>query len=186
MSQLVKNLVSKKKLRYQQDGYDLDLTYITDRIIAMGFPSEQFEALYRNNMADVVKMLDEKHPSSYKVYNLCSERVYDADRFHGRVAHFPFEDHQAPPMEMLLPFCQDVDDWLKSSAKNVVAIHCKAGKGRTGVMICAFLLYSRQFTDARQALAFYGGKRTSNGKGVTIASQLRYVQYFAEMLKQPE
>ena len=39
---------SQNKQRYVADGFDLDLCYITDRIIAMSFPSSGFTALYRN------------------------------------------------------------------------------------------------------------------------------------------
>jgi hypothetical protein len=40
-------LVSRKKLRFVSAGVDLDLSYITNRLIAMGYPSIGFEALYR-------------------------------------------------------------------------------------------------------------------------------------------
>jgi len=43
-----RRLVSKKKKRFQKEGFDLDLSYITPRIIAMGFPSTGVEAACEN------------------------------------------------------------------------------------------------------------------------------------------
>ena len=70
---LLKKWVSKKKRRYQQNGYDLDLCYITSNIIAMGFPARSIESIYRNHHKDVKKFLQEMHGDKYKVYNLCTE-----------------------------------------------------------------------------------------------------------------
>jgi hypothetical protein len=41
----LRNLVSKEKRRFKDDKYDLDLTYINTKIIAMGFPSSGSEVL---------------------------------------------------------------------------------------------------------------------------------------------
>ena len=50
----IKHLVSKKKIRFQSSDFDLDMAYITDRVIAMGFPSIGCEKLYRNSINDVI------------------------------------------------------------------------------------------------------------------------------------
>ena len=40
-----RQMVSQNKRRYQQDGHDLDLTYVTKRVIATSFPSSGWTAM---------------------------------------------------------------------------------------------------------------------------------------------
>lgn len=182
LSNLIRGKVSKKKKRFKAGGFDLDLTYITPRIIAMGFPSESVEGIYRNNMTDVQKFLNGRHPKKYRVYNLCAERAYDKSKFHS-ACRYPFEDHNPCQFVMLQPFCRDVAYWLSASGEHAVAIHCKAGKGRTGMLIACVLLFTAQSPTADAALRHFAVKRTHNKKGVTIPSQQRYVHYLEQCLK---
>ncbi|KAM7352603.1 phosphatase and tensin-like protein isoform 2-T7 [Cochliomyia hominivorax] len=183
MTNVLRNVVSKQRIRYKEKGFNLDLAYVCDNIIAMGYPADNYESMYRNPLGDVYKFLEDNHHDHYKIYNLCLERSYDITKFHGRVSVYPFEDHNPPTIELILNFCKDVDDWLKAHPLNVAAVHCKAGKGRTGTMICCYLLYSGQQRTAEDALACYDEKRTKDRKGVTIPSQRRYVQYFSKLMR---
>lgn len=57
-------------------------------------------------------------------------------------------------------------------------------------MICCYMLYSRQFSNAYDSMRYYGMIRTKNRKalkhlifkGVTIPSQIRYIFYFEKAL----
>ena len=69
--------------------------------MAMGFPSSNCEALYRNNLADVKRLFKDYHNDKVKVYNLCleKERIYSKEKFvDNDVALFPFSDHCACPV----------------------------------------------------------------------------------------
>ena len=72
---------------------------------------------------------------------------------------------------------------MNENNDNLVVIHCKAGKGRTGLVICCYLIYSQFSIDAKSAMEYYGEKRTKNKKGVTLPSQKRYIEYFDYYLK---
>lgn len=63
----IRNLVSKKRRRMLVAGYDLDMTYITDRLLAMSFPAQRMRAMYRNPLWQVKSVLEMRHPGHYKV-----------------------------------------------------------------------------------------------------------------------
>lgn len=49
---------------------------------------------------------------------------------------------QVPSLQLMLDFCLDAEKFLQADADHVIAVHCKAGKGRTGMMVAAYLLYT--------------------------------------------
>ncbi|KAG5254164.1 phosphatidylinositol 3,4,5-trisphosphate phosphatase and dual-specificity protein phosphatase PTEN [Salix suchowensis] len=185
-----RHAVSQNKRRYQEGGFDLDMTYITENIIAMGFPAGDMssgffgyvEGFYRNHMEEVIKFFETHHKDKYKVYNLCSERLYDASLFEGKVASFPFDDHNCPPAQLITSFCQSAYLWLKEDIENVVVVHCKAGMARTGLMISSLLLYLKFFPTAEESIDYYNQKRCFDAKGLVLPSQIRYVKYFEHIL----
>nr|XP_054392423.1 tensin-3-like isoform X11 [Pongo abelii] len=59
-----------------EEGHGLDLTYITERIIAVSFPAGCSEESYLHNLQEVTRMLKSKHGDNYLVLNL-SEKRYD-------------------------------------------------------------------------------------------------------------
>jgi len=178
----VRGRVSADKNRYMKDQYDLDLTYITDRVIAMGFPADGMESTYRNNIDDVASMLHKTHPDHFMLFNL-SERPYDYSKFKLRVQDWcGWPDHHAPPLPKLFAILRSVHSWLLEDPENVVVVHCLAGKGRTGTIIGAYFLYTGLFEDPDKALHYFAVKRSMNNWGVTGPSQMRYVRYVGDII----
>ncbi|GMI41842.1 hypothetical protein TrCOL_g3721 [Triparma columacea] len=182
----IRKLVSKAKRRYVKDGFDLDLVYITDRIICHGFPSTGVEHIYRNPRMEVARFLETKHAGHYKVYNFCCEpgRGYDAAIFDGRVERYPFRDHGVPPLETMTQFCNSAKAWLDANPKNVVSLHCKAGKGRAGIMTCCLLVRLGFKPSAIEAMDYYDITRVTNKKGLTVTSQRKFVMLYERLWRE--
>ncbi|XP_044908343.1 phosphatidylinositol 3,4,5-trisphosphate 3-phosphatase TPTE2 isoform X2 [Felis catus] len=114
------------------------------------------------------------------------ERAYDPKYFHYRVRRIMIDDHNVPTLSEMLAFTKEVDEWMAQDDENIIAIHCKGGKGRTGTMACACLIASEIFTTAEDSLYYFGERRTDKStstkyQGVETPSQSRYVGYFADV-----
>jgi len=183
----LRSMVSQSKRRYQKDGFDLDLSYITDRIIAMGFPSIGAEAMYRNPRSELLRLMNQYHSGKWKIYNLCIEKQhqYPKDTFPNQ-ALYAFPDHCPPSLHMIKVFCNDVVQFLEQDPENVIAVHCKAGKGRTGTMICALLLYFMGKKDAiNEAMDDFAHRRSLKREGVTIPAQKLAITLFGHCIEGP-
>jgi phosphatidylinositol-3,4,5-trisphosphate 3-phosphatase/dual-specificity protein phosphatase PTEN len=80
MAGYIRELVSKGKRRYHDEKYNLDLTYITPKLIAMSFPGSGIRKLFRNSIDTVAKFLEEHHRNTYKLFNL-SQNTFDKSKF---------------------------------------------------------------------------------------------------------
>uniref|UniRef100_A0A8C2Z372 Tensin 2a n=1 Tax=Cyclopterus lumpus TaxID=8103 RepID=A0A8C2Z372_CYCLU len=128
--------------RVMERHYDFDLTYITERIISVFFPPKLEEQRYRLNLKEVAAMLKSKHQDKFLLLNL-SERRHDINRLNTKVHDFGWPDLHAPPLDKICAICKAMETWLTSDPQHVVVLHCKGHKGKTGVIIAAYMHYSK-------------------------------------------
>ncbi|XP_066046282.1 tensin-1 isoform X8 [Chamaea fasciata] len=166
-----------------ESSCELDLVYITERIIAVSYPSVAEEQSYSSNLREVAHMLKSKHGNNYVLFNL-SERRRDVNKLHPKVLDFGWPDMHTPALEKICSICKAMDTWLNAAAHNVVVLHNKGNRGRLGVVVAAYMHYSNISASADQALDRFAMKRFYEDKVVPVGqpSQRRYIHYFSGLL----
>lgn len=161
------------------NNYNLDLSYVTSNIIAMRVPTEETLPLLKNYFY-------ERHKNKVRILSLCRE---DFNNFNNDLFSplpyviYPLIDHESPSIEEIETICKDIDTYLKSDKDNTVVIHCHSGKGRTGLIIICYLLYSMTFDNIEQAHKLVNEKRTDNNSCAKNPCQKRYVLYYERYLQ---
>ncbi|KAJ1160425.1 hypothetical protein NDU88_000927 [Pleurodeles waltl] len=169
--------------RVMERNYDFDLTYITERIISVFFPSALEEQRYRSNLKEVAQMLKSKHEDKYLLLNL-SEKRHDITRLNPKVHDFGWPDLHAPPLDKICSICKSMETWMNSDPQHVVVLHCKGNKGKTGVIVAAYMHYSKISASADQALSTLAMRKFCEDKVAASLqpSQSRYITYFSGLL----
>ncbi|XP_048020985.1 tensin-3-like [Megalobrama amblycephala] len=166
-----------------EEGYELDLTYVTERIIAVSFPQDCFEETYLRNLRDVTRMLKSKHADNYLVINL-SERKQELTKMNPKTLDTGWPDFHAPPLDKICTICKAIENWLNADPLHVVVIHCRGGKGRIGVVISSFVHFTDVSASADQALDRFAMRKFYDDKvsALMTPSQKRYVWILNSLL----
>ncbi|XP_077470916.1 tensin-3 [Stigmatopora argus] len=166
-----------------EEGYELDLTYITERIIAVSFPRGCQEEIYTHNLKDVTRMLKSKHADNYLIINL-SEKRHDLTRMNPKTLDTGWPDMHAPPLDKICTICKAMESWLNADPLHVVVIHCRGGKGRIGVVISSFVNFTDVSASADQALDRFAMRKYYDDKvsALMTPSQKRYVWILNSLL----
>lgn len=180
---------NKKRFVDLENGFDLDLTYITERLIAMSVPATGCVQAFRNPITEVSRFFRTFHLGHFKIYNCCPELPYPSEPFEGSIRCFDIQDHTPPRIKEIVEFLKDARDFVDQALDdNVVVVHCRGGKGRTGSLCCSWLLYTKHSKDGPDVLAYFAEARSDlrfsdKLQGVDTPSQKRYVQCVDRMLK---
>ena len=166
---------------------DADVVYITDRILTMSHPAMDSRVnpsiTAQRKLAAVGHLLHRRHDGRYLVWNL-SEMEYEISILNDQVLTFSFPGSPSPPLGLLLKILVSMENWMKADPRNVAVIHCLTGKGRTSLVLAAFLCWMGEagFKDMNQAIAYIAKCKKMDLQQLTIPSQRRYASYFKNML----
>ncbi|KAF2089739.1 phosphatases II [Saccharata proteae CBS 121410] len=199
IASLLRQIVAGPRARHPDAN--LDLCYVTPHLIATSGPSGTYpQRAYRNPLSSLVKFLDRQHGDNWAIWEFRAEGTgYPDGEVYGRIWHFPWPDHHPPPFALVPRIVASMRDWRKGGdmkgrvaegegkgeeEKRVLVVHCKAGKGRSGTVSCAYLMSEegwsledalKRFTETRMRPGF--------GAGVSIPSQLRWLGYVDRWVK---
>ncbi|KAA1086562.1 cell division control protein 14 [Puccinia graminis f. sp. tritici] len=128
-----------------------DYNWLSPHFIAFASPVESANG----RIGKAFKLiLDQFERVGVKLVIRLNKKLYDETRFTKRgIAHreMYFDDGTNPTMEMVREFITISERIIGEGG--VVAVHCKAGLGRTGTLIGAYLIYKYRFT-AEEAIGF--------------------------------
>ncbi|CAI4049881.1 hypothetical protein SKDZ_14G1960 [Saccharomyces kudriavzevii ZP591] len=87
-------------------------------------------------------------------------------------------DHFPPPFELLEDIVDIIQNYLSASKNRVAVLHCRMGKGRSGMVAIAYLMKYLQCPLGEARLIFMQARfKYGMTNGVTIPSQVRYLRY---------
>lgn len=132
-----------------------DFNEIAPHFVAFASPQQSDYEIARGGLSyPFQQVLQYFQTNDIKLVVRLNSHLYDKTEFEARgIKHIDlvFEDGTCPTMEFVQAFIGAVEGVIAENGK--IAVHCKAGLGRTGCLIGAHLIYTHGFT-AQECIAY--------------------------------
>lgn len=164
---------------------DLDISFITQRIIVMPCPTEGLESAYKTNHIEDVRMYMEQrsHPSKISVYNLGPRCARLAPPVRTVECGFIYQPNppKAPSLTHMYSLAEDMYGFLNSDPKTVIIIQSPdGGRATASTMVSALMIYAQLVREPEDALQMFAVKRIPPN---VKPSELRYLYYAADIVR---
>lgn len=164
---------------------DLDISFITQRIIVMPCPTEGLESAYKTNHIEDVKMYMEQRcpPSKISVYNLGPRCARLPPPVRTVECGFIYQPNppKAPTLTNMYSLAEDMYGFLSSDPKAVVILQSPdGGRATASTMVSALMIYAQLVREPEDALQMFAVKRIPPNMK---PSELRYLYYAADIVR---
>jgi cyclin G-associated kinase len=184
----IKDTSSKVMQTVQQtmSKTDIDISYMTQRIIIMPCPSEGLESAYKvsNHIEDIRMFVEQRYqPSKVSVYNLGPKCVRLPPPVRTVECGFIYLPNppKAPILSHMYALAEDMYGFLNADPKNAIIIQSSdGGKGVSATMLCALMLYAQLIREPEDGIQMFAVKRTPPNMK---PSEIRYTYYMADIIR---
>jgi atypical dual specificity phosphatase len=149
-----------------------NFSWVTEgKLAGSGLPvnKDEFEWLVDKGIKSVVSVREVPLPSKWLDHSKID------------YLHLKVEDYGAPSIEIMNDAVNYIDEKIRSGKP--VLVHCAAGKGRTGVMLAAYLIKKENLT-AEDAIAKIRRLRPGSVQSLTQETALSMYEKYLNLKKQ--
>ncbi|XP_068599712.1 tensin-3-like [Brachionichthys hirsutus] len=166
------------------DAQQMDLTYVTERIIVVFCPEDCLEDVYRRSLQDIIVMLRSKHAHNCMLINVSQRSEALASMKH-EVLDTGWVDLLAPNLNQIFGVCTVMENWLDAHPRHVLVLHCRGRKDRLGVLVASYIHFSNMSASADLSLDNFAMRKFYSDKlsPLMTPSQKRCVWTLGSMLK---
>jgi hypothetical protein len=165
--------------RYQTAEHDLDLSYITHRLIATAIPRTDASDP-SHSQTSLTQFLSKHHAGQCKVFTVQTKGEGEGEGVGDGVL---VVNGDVMTLWQVMEWCAEVDEWLVDP-HHAVVVQCDDGLHYSGWLHCAYLLFDAFCPDVNTAVKLFSSRRLLPHSPCPISSrQLTLLSYLHQSVR---